>query len=138
MEIKHSGSLKELTSLLSQSDKTYLLIYKKGSEQSDCAFQMFAEAAKNIEGIQLLAADVNEAKDIHPYYHISTAPTMIEFEGEQSGNTIKGCHDSSYFRAILEDAVYRTKAKKEGKTQKKSDRIFYSILLLVYHFEIVF
>lgn len=119
MKITHLNSLKELTDFLGQAEKSYLLIYKKGSEQSDCAFSMYKEASENIDGIQLLAADVNIAKDIHPHYHISSAPTMLEFEGIHPGNTIKGCHDSSYFKAILEDAVYRTKAKKEGKSQKR-------------------
>jgi glutaredoxin-like YruB-family protein len=119
MEIKHTTSLKELEALLDQTDKTYLLIYKKGSDQSDCAFQMYQEAAKNIDGIQLLAVDVNNTKDIHPHFQISTAPTMLEFEKRQPGNTIKGCHDSSYFKAMLEDAVYRNDSKKEGSTQKR-------------------
>lgn len=117
--ITHVKSLQELQEKLEGQERTYVLIYKKGSEQSECAFNHFNEASKEIKNIQLLAVDVSEVRDVHPHYHVSSAPTMLEFEKQNQKNLIKGCHESSFFRAMLEDAVYHTEAKKEGKTQKR-------------------
>ena len=117
--IEHVKSYVELQQKLEQQTRTYLLLYKKGSEQSDCAYAHFDEASENIKDIQLLAADVSVVSDIHGHFNISSAPTMIEFEKQEQKNIIKGCHDSSYFRALLEDAVYRSAAAAAGKPQKR-------------------
>jgi glutaredoxin-like YruB-family protein len=117
--VTHVKSFEELQRNLEKKDKTYLLLYKKGSEQSDCAFEHYEEASQNISDIQLLAVDVSDVRDIHGKYDISSAPTLIEFEKDQKKNIIKGCHESSYFKALLEDAVYRSKAASEGKPRKR-------------------
>ena len=119
MKIQEIKSLADLKEKLGTPGRSYLLLFKKGSEQSDCAYQHFQEAASNIEGIQLLSVDVSKVKDVHPDYNINTAPTMIEFKGTEPKNTIKGCHESSYFKAILEDAVYHSRAGKDGQQQKR-------------------
>ena len=119
MEIQAIHSLDELKKILPESEKSYLLIYKKGSSQSDCAYDHFNEASKNIEGIRLLAVDVSNVRDVHEHYKVNSAPTMIEFQGSETKNTIKGCHESSYFKAILEDAVYYSSSKNEEKPQKR-------------------
>src|SRR6056297_2597906 len=118
MKVLHVSSHQELHDILRNADKSYLLLYKKGSEQSDCAFQHYEKAAEKISKIKLLAADVAIVRDIHGIYNVSSAPTMLEFEKTNQTNMIKGCHDSSFFKAILEDAVYRAEIKKDGKSQK--------------------
>ncbi|HYW94727.1 MAG TPA: glutaredoxin domain-containing protein [Bacteroidales bacterium] len=117
--ITHVKSLAELQEKLEGQDKTYLLIYKKGSEQSDCAYGHLQDASDGINDIQLLAVDVSEVRDIHPNYHVSSAPTLLEFEKQSQKNMIKGCHESAYFKAMLEDAVYHSEMKKQGKPQKR-------------------
>ena len=119
MNIIDIQSYQELQSKLDKNKKTYLLLYKKGSEQSDCAIGHFTEAANEIEGLQLFSADVSTVRDIHEKYNVTSAPTMIEFEGTEARNTVKGCHQSSYFKSILEDAVFVSTASSEGKTQKR-------------------
>lgn len=119
MKIKEIHSNDELKEILSQNERSYLLIFKKGSSQSDCAFDHFNEAAKSIDGIGLLTVDVSTVRDVHENYKVSTAPTMIEFKGQEPKNTIKGCHESAYFKAILEDAVYYSSTSQSGKPQKR-------------------
>lgn len=119
MEMKRIESFKDLKSNLKHEKRTYLLLYKSGSEQSECAFREFSKASENIENIQLFFADVNKVRDIHENYNISSAPTMLEFDGENVKNTIKGCHESGYFKAILEDAVYSASISKSGTHQKR-------------------
>ncbi len=117
--ITHVNSFDELQKLIENQERSYLLLYKKGSEQSDCAFEQFFNASQGINDIQLLAADVSLVKDIHEHYHVSSAPTLVEFERSKPGNSIKGCHESAYFKALLEDAVYRKAVAAGGKTQKR-------------------
>jgi hypothetical protein len=66
MEIKSINSLSELEVQLKENENLFLLLYKKGSEQSDCAF----ENLNNIEDLdaEVLAADVSQVRDIHPKY----------------------------------------------------------------------
>ncbi|MCK4919466.1 MAG: hypothetical protein KAS71_00380 [Bacteroidales bacterium] len=119
MNIISIKSYSELNSKLDKDKKTYLLLYKKGSEQSDCAMGHYTEAATDIEGLQLFSADVSTVRDIHEKYNVTSAPTMIEFEGTEAKNTVKGCHQSSYFKSILEDAVYISTTSSEVKPQKR-------------------
>jgi glutaredoxin-like YruB-family protein len=119
MKIKEIHSYGELKERLTENERSYLLLFKKGSAQSNCAFDHFNEAANNIEGIGLFTVDVSVVRDVHDNYKVSTAPTMIEFKGQEPKNTIKGCHDSAYFKAILEDAVYYSTTAKNGKPQKR-------------------
>ncbi len=119
MKIQEITSLDDLKVKLSKSDRSYLLIYKKGSEQSECALEHFNKAAENIDGINLFSVNVSEVKDVHGHYNISSAPTMLEFKENEPKNTIKGCHESAYFKAILEDAVYQSQAGKDGSPQKR-------------------
>ena len=119
MKIQEIASLDELNQRLGEKERSYLLLYKKGSSQSDCAYENFSQASEKIEAIQLLAVDVSAVRDIHTHYNVTTAPTLIEFKGEDVGNIVKGCHDSSYFRAILEDAVYYASSTGKDKAQKR-------------------
>ncbi len=117
--IKHVRSLNELQGLLDAPERSWLLLYKKGSEQSECAYRNFEDGSAGIEGIRLLAVDVSAVRDIHPRYKITSAPALIEFEDKTPRNIIKGCHDPSFFRAIFEDAVYHTEMKKQGIQAKR-------------------
>lgn len=119
MKIEEVKSHKELQEILKKNEKSYLLIYKKGSEQSDCAFSHFVEASNDINGIQLLSVDVSKTRDIHEHYNINSAPTLIEFKHEEAKNIIKGCHESSYFKALLEDAVYFSVSSDNKEPQKR-------------------
>ncbi|MCF8380487.1 MAG: hypothetical protein K9H49_12980 [Bacteroidales bacterium] len=119
MNIENIQSHSELLSRLDKNKKSYLLLYKKGSEQSDCAIENYTMASGKVEGIQLFMSDVSVVRDIHEKYNVSSAPTLIEFEGTEVKNTIKGCHQSSYFKTIFEDAVYVTNTNTEGKPQKR-------------------
>jgi glutaredoxin-like YruB-family protein len=119
MKITAIESLSELEKELNSSDRSYLLFYKGGSEQSECAFRHYSQAAENIEGIKLYSVDVSKIKDIHQKYNVSSAPTMLEFIKKEPKNTVKGCHESNYFKAILEDAVYQSQADNKESPQKR-------------------
>jgi glutaredoxin-like YruB-family protein len=111
-------SLKDLKTRLGKEKRSFLLIYKKGSEQSEKAFRNLGQAAGNTRDIGIYTADVNVVRDIHPHYSVTTAPTLIEFSGSEFRNTYKGAHEPGYYKGLIENAVYIAKAEKEGRKVK--------------------
>jgi len=116
--------MKEITShdalmnLLKDTEKSYLLLWKRGSGQSECAFSALSSASAKHPEVMVLSADVTEVRDIHPQYGISSVPGLLQFEGQALKNVVKGCHQESYFSSLLEEAVYQTRMKEEGRPSK--------------------
>ena len=117
MEIIQVSSHKELLEKLKEVKKSYVLIYKKGSQQSDCAYNNLL-AIDNVEGIKIFGVDVTHVRDVHKNYNITTAPTLLEFEGTNLVKTLKGCHEPNYYKAVFENAVFVARAEEAGKPKK--------------------
>jgi glutaredoxin-like YruB-family protein len=112
-------SLDELKKRLGNERRSFLLIYKKGSEHSEKAFRNIDGAAAGTADIGLFTADVNMVRDIHPAYAVSSAPTLLEFAGQDLKNSYKGAHDPGYYKGLFDNAVYVAKAEKEGRKIKQ-------------------
>ena len=110
----------ELKKELEGNQKVFLLLYKKGSEQSDCAYDNIKEL-KSQDEIHILTADVNQVKDIHGKYQVSSVPALLEFEQEKHLKTTKGCHDKNVFKSIISSSLYS--AAKENIDGKKPKRV---------------
>jgi glutaredoxin-like YruB-family protein len=111
-------SLSELVNELQTNEAVWLLLIKKGSEQSECAFKNYTEASKSINDQHFLVADVHEVHDIHPEYQITTVPSLLEFRQSALTNVFKGCHQEQQFRAILENAIFVAKNLDNGKSAR--------------------
>ena len=118
MNIQEVTSHKELVKQLSNENRSFLLIYKKDSTQSEAAFSKIAGALDDVKDIKVFAADVTVTRDIHPVYKISSAPTLLEFEKTLLKNVIKGAHDRAYYKSLFENALFVVRAEKEGRPVK--------------------
>ncbi len=118
MAIQSVKSHADFLEKIKSKETGYLLIYKSGSEKSDCALQNMQKVASKLEDIDVFSVDVNDVKDVHQNYSISSAPSLLEFQNGTYINVIKGCHDENYYKAIFENLIFIAKAKKEGKTLK--------------------
>ena len=116
MNIVNIQSLEEFKSKLNLNKTSFLLLYKKGSEQSDCAFNNISNL--NIEDVQIYGANVSEVRDIHTEYNIKSAPSLLEFSGSNLLNTYKGCHETEYFNNLIVGAVFSGNAT-DGKPKKR-------------------
>lgn len=116
MEQVHSH--KELTDKLKSSDKAFLLLYKSDGQQSLCAFQNLQQALVEQPEAPVFTADVASVRDIHGEYGITSVPSLLVFDQGKLTSVIKGCHDSSYYKAIAQNAVYQARARAEGKEPK--------------------
>ncbi len=112
-------SYKEFQARLSGNEKTYLLIYKSGSEQSLCAYRNLKDALNGKAGRNIFTADVAEVKDIHSNYGISSAPSLLVFSNYNLVNIIKGCQESSFYRALTENTIFQPDRAGEGKPARR-------------------
>ncbi|MFO8000186.1 MAG: glutaredoxin domain-containing protein [Marinilabilia sp.] len=110
-------SLSEFQSNLSKHPNLFLLIYKKGSEQSDCALENL-ESLQNEDSPPVLSVNVSEVRDVHPAYDITTAPVLIEFKDQKPVRQLKGCH-----RPVALENFFRPTTAKTGEKGKKSRQV---------------
>lgn len=100
MKTRSVQSYKELEELTSLSDKAFLLLYKEGSEQSDCALDRI-EGLEGEEDIPVYTANVSKVRDIHEKLGVDTAPSLVVFRKNRVSNIVKGCQTSSSYDSIL-------------------------------------
>jgi len=117
MAIKELNAHAELEQNLKEGVKTYVLLYKKGSEVSDCSYKNFQQAAIELENINTLVADVSKTRDIHTRYGVASAPTLLVFNGKHFEKTVKGCNDDGFYKSLFESALFS--AKSSGKPRKR-------------------
>ncbi len=111
-------SYKELQEKLKEHPNAFLLIYKGGSNVSDCALNNIEKAID--EKTIVFAADVSKVKDIHPKYDIKTAPVLLSFEKGIFKNTYKGCDEEQFYSSVFERNIYVAQGKNDlSKHQKR-------------------
>ncbi len=108
---------------LTESRKNYVLLYKKGSEVSDCSYAGMEQAASDNPDVNALAADVSAVRDIHTNYNLSSVPALLVFEGKNFIKTIKGCNDDGFYKSLFKSALFASKSV-EGDTQQKRVTVY--------------
>ncbi len=111
-------SLANLQKELEKTDKLYLLIYKPGADQSECALDRIRTI--NEDGkFPVFLADVTKAGDIHPAYGITTAPSLLEFAEGKLVNVYKGCQSASFYESAISGKGFTTLSNEPGKPAKR-------------------
>ena len=120
MVLKEINSHDELLQTLDEKGKNYVLLYKKGSETSECSYKNIEKATGNVKNVNVVAADVTRVRDIHPKYNVTSAPSLLVFEGKNFTKIVKGCNDEGYYKSLFENALYTaTTPDGEEKPQKR-------------------
>ncbi len=117
MEIISSHT--DLQRVLAENEKTFLLLFKQGSEQSECALENLSAVSESSHNIRFYSADVTTVRDIHPSFGITTVPSLLVFEGDKLTGVVKGCQDKNYYRALSENQVFRVQSGSNGKSQPR-------------------
>ncbi|MFO8129881.1 MAG: glutaredoxin domain-containing protein [Bacteroidales bacterium] len=118
MALKEIQSHQDLLLGLEEKKKSYILLFKGGSEQSACALENIMKASENHKDVNVMYADVRQVRDIHAKYDVRTVPSMLVFDGKDFKNVIKGCQNVDYVNSIFENAVFRARSNEEEKPQK--------------------
>ncbi len=112
-------SHKDLLEKIAEEEKAYVLLYKEGSELSECARKNIKTAANDKDDIVLHMVNVAHVRDVHPAYGITSVPTLLTFEKGSFKNTFKGCNDAKYYKTLFENMIYAAPAAgEEGKPRK--------------------
>jgi glutaredoxin-like YruB-family protein len=119
MSVKTIHSANELNENLRKGLKSYLLLYKSGSETSECSLKSLHAASEKAKGINLMAADVNLVKDIHARYQVISVPTLLIFDGYEFTNVVKGCNDPAFYISLFEESLYQARIQDGEKRQKR-------------------
>ncbi|MDD4961429.1 MAG: glutaredoxin family protein [Candidatus Marinimicrobia bacterium] len=113
----------ELQQELKKHPKCYLLLYKAGSESSECAVNNIREAA-NSSPVPVFFADVNKVRDIHPEYGINTVPNLLVFDNAILKNSIRGCSGNAHYRNMFTQLF--VSGADSGETQETKPVTVYS------------
>ncbi len=119
MNTKEINSYNQLVEIIKDKEQAYLLLYKKGSEQSDCSLKNLSAIKEEDAKVEVLMADVNSVRDIHPKYSVTSVPTILEFEKGEFVNILKGCHEPGFYKSFFENAVFKAKISSGEKPQKR-------------------
>lgn len=117
-------SHKELLNSINGKERAFLLLYKKGSEQSECSLKNLRSIDGKEGDIAFFTADVTTVRDIHTEYNITSVPTMLEFEKGKFLNVIKGCHEPGFYKSFFENALYAAKVKENSDTKQKRVTVY--------------
>jgi len=123
MKTKEITSYAELQAEISASEKSFLLLYKRGAEQSDCALKRI-NGNSVADSHPLLLADVNQVRDIHPRLEVTTAPSLVVFDQGKVINVIKGCQTESAYASILSGRELGTSVR--GQVEKTKQVTVYT------------
>ncbi|NPA67187.1 MAG: glutaredoxin family protein [Chlorobi bacterium] len=112
------SSLKDFKEKTAGKENFWLLIYKKSSPQSDCAKKNIDEALQKDGKADVFTADVNEVRDIHPEYSVTSVPSLLKFEKSEFKGIFKGCSDVSFYESLFAGNVYSASSSKDSAAQK--------------------
>ncbi len=104
--LKEISSYDEMVKNFSDRNKNYVLLYKKGSETSDCSYRKIKKVVNQLRDINIVAADVNSVRDIHLKYRVTSAPSLLVFEGKKFIKIVKGCNDEKYYKSLFQRVLY--------------------------------
>lgn len=117
MNITAITSKSHLDVVLKSNARAFVLIYKKGSETSDCAFSSIEQVTIEEGGIAVFSVDVSQIRDVHTAYGVTSAPALLEFVDGQFKNIIKGCNGPDYFSSYFQNALYIAKSDASGPSK---------------------
>lgn len=99
--MKTLNSFEELKNNLLIQNKVFVLLYKEGSEQSDCAFVNYKLVSEISPEAVFFTVDVTSVRDIHTNYGVNSVPSLLEFERGKLRNIYKGCYTADQLKAII-------------------------------------
>lgn len=119
MTLRNISSHNEMQSVLKEDARNYVLLFKKGSETSECSYKNIEYVLKDGIDVNVVAADVTKVRDIHVAYGVTSAPTLLIFQGKKFEKTVKGCNDGGYYKSLFESALFSAKAADNDKPRKR-------------------
>lgn len=119
MNVNDIHSNIELQEALHKHHQAYLLLYKSQAEKSDCAKSNLERVQLDEKNIKVYTADVRQVRDIHGNYGIKSVPVLLEFNGQNLKNIVKGCQPETFYKSYFENIIYELKARSDTQPAKR-------------------
>ena len=120
MQTESIKSIDKLKEKLSGNDRRWLLLYRGGSEQSECALSNIRNLPDDdYPRLSVMLADVNGVRDIHPEYGIESVPGLLEFEGQKLVNIYRGCNNPDFYSMIFKGGRAVIRDQRENNPAKR-------------------
>ena len=103
-----------------KNGKQYILFYKSGTHNSDCAYKHL----ENIAEGTIISVDVNTVKDIHSQFGVTTVPTFLVLEEGRIKNSVKGCQTSQFYENIIQEIAANLPTSKQDNKQQKRVTVY--------------
>ena len=102
MKTRSINNNQELKLELSQRSSNYVLLYKGGTEQSECALNSLRLLDLKINEVdEVLIADVRSVRDIHPEYKLKSVPALLKFSNNKLITIYKGCNGKEFYQSVF-------------------------------------
>ncbi|MEZ5069763.1 MAG: glutaredoxin domain-containing protein [Bacteroidales bacterium] len=108
----------DLRSRIAGLPKAFLLLYKEGAEQSDCALQRIRDLKTDPEA-SVFTVEVTSVRDVHTALGVDSAPSLVIFRNGQPVNIVKGCLTASSYASLIEGREIGSHGREEGKKAKR-------------------
>jgi glutaredoxin-like YruB-family protein len=122
--MENISSYNELNKKLLKTGKSVLLLYKSGSEQSQCALKNIDVAMKEVTAFPLFIADVSVVRDIHENFAVTSVPSLLVFEDGNLSGIVKGCQDPEFYGAVAEKDIFRNKTTQSAEKPAKNVTVY--------------
>jgi len=124
MSLKEVHSYEEMLNTLDEKKKSYVLLYKKSSDTSECSYKNIEGALGQVKDVNVLVADVTSVRDIHPNYAVTTVPSLLVFDGKNFSKIVKGCNESNYYKGLFEDNFYSSSSADGAEKPQKRVTVY--------------
>ncbi len=118
MELKSVSSYDELKKELQSHERGFVLLYKAGSDTSECALGRLETQEVDHDNVVVLKVDVSKTRDIHPKYSVTSVPSLLQFDNEELKNVIKGCMTVDYYKSVI-NGIYSKSSSTDGVEKQK-------------------
>ncbi len=112
-------SEKHFQQLLEKDGSHWLMVVKSDAEKSACALLNAEKAAEGLSSLNLYVLDVTKVTDIHAGLGVTTAPSLVQFEGKLLKNIIKGCQTMEYYKGVFNQSLFVARREDGEKPVKR-------------------
>jgi len=120
MTLRNISSHDEMQSLLKEDARNYVLLFKKGSETSECSYKNIEHVLEQGLDVNVVAADVTQVRDIHTEYGVTSAPTFTGFsKAVNLKKLLKAVMMTVIINHFFESALFSAKVSDNDTPQKR-------------------
>lgn len=101
--MKHIESKEQLELILTQESRTFIMLYRSGYKQSECAVKNADYATYAKDKISLYALNLEENSELESLFNKYKAPTLLEYQNGKLAENTEGCQTPDLYLTLFEE-----------------------------------